>query len=123
MSFTTEQIVSLLVALIAGGVITKLISLPFDKRKSTDDSQLSQASAAKTYHEMSMEIFREVRIEADKLQLRVQLLTTEVESLHRQVHLMTLQLEEKDKIIESLRRSSELDLGNLTRGTLNEDLR
>lgn len=112
MNFTTEHIVSLLVALAAGGFLTQLLSFGFQKRKSQDDSQLSQASAAKTYHEMSMEIFREVRIEADKLQTRVQQLTTEVESLHRQVHLMTLQLEEKDKIIESLKK-----------GPLNEDFR
>lgn len=101
---TLAQLLSLVGALVSGGVLGQLFTLGAQRRRIIGDSAVAEANAAKTYHEMSMEIFREVRVEADKLQSRVQQLTSEVENLQRQVHIMNIQLEDKDREIERLKK-------------------
>jgi len=103
MNGTLGQILSMLVALVSGAGLSQLFTVGAQRRRITGEGAVAEANAAKTYHEMSMEIFREVRLGADKLQDRVSRLITEVEGLQRQVHIMTLQLEEKDREIARLK--------------------
>lgn len=97
------QVLTLLAAVVSGAGLSQLLTVGAQKRRITGEGAVAEANAAKTYHEMSMEIFREVRLEADKLQGKVTLLTTEVESLRVQIHSMSIQLEEKDRLIASLK--------------------
>lgn len=99
------QILTLLVALISGAGLSQLFTIGAQRRRITGEGALAEANAAKTYHEMSMEVFREVRQEADKLQGKVTQLTGEVETLRVQIHQMSAELDEKDRIIASYRRT------------------
>jgi hypothetical protein len=101
---SVSEIIQFIVALISGAGLTQLLTVGAQKRRITGEGAVAEANAAKTYHEMSMEIFREVRQEADKLQLKVSSLTSEVEILRVQIHSMSMQMEEKDRIIASYKR-------------------
>lgn len=97
------QILSLVAAVISGAGLSQLLTVGAQKKRITGEGAVAEANAAKTYHEMSMEVFREVRQEADKLHGKVSQLTDEVETLRVQIHSMSMQIDEKDRLIRILR--------------------
>jgi TolA-binding protein len=107
MNPTLSSILTFVVALVSGAGLSQLLTIGAQRRRITGEGSVAEANAAKTYHEMSMEIFREVRLEADKLQGKVTQLTGEVETLRVQIHSMSVQMDEKDRIIASYRRGGE----------------
>lgn len=103
MSGTLGQIISMIVAVISGAGLSQLLTVGAQRRRITGEGAVAEANAAKTYHEMSMEIFREVRQEADKLQSRVAAMTIEVENLRVQIHILVRENDDKDREIARLK--------------------
>lgn len=119
MSSTLIQVITVVVSVITGGGLVSLFTVRAQKDKIIGEGDVAKANAAKTYHEISMEMIQEarqqvadMRSQMKDLQADLTAAEAKVVSLTRKVEELSDMLDEKDRII----RSQEKELALLRGG-------
>lgn len=103
------QIFTTLASLVIGGGFVRLLTVRAERNKILGEGEVSQANAAKTYHEISMELLAEAREQAKGFKNDIAAMQAQMDGLQRKVQELSDLLEEKDReIIERDRRITEL---------------
>jgi|SRR5690348_5107383 len=107
MSSSVIQIITVIISVIAGGGLVSLLTVRAQKDKIIGEGDVAKANAAKTYHEISMEMVQEarkqmsdMRSQMKDLQSELSLAERKVTALTRKVEELSELLDEKDRIIK-----------------------
>lgn len=100
------QILTIVISIATGGGLVSLLTVRAQRDRIVGESDVSKANAAKTYHEISMEMIEEarqqvaeMRSEMKSMKDELQETNLEVKALRGRVKELTEALDEKDRII------------------------
>jgi peptidoglycan hydrolase CwlO-like protein len=108
MSNSIIQVITVIISVVAGGGLVSLLTVRAQKDKIIGEGDVAKANAAKTYHEISMEMIQEAREQVSDMRAQMKDLQTELVRAEEKVAILTRKvgelsdlLDEKDRIIRS----------------------
>jgi peptidoglycan hydrolase CwlO-like protein len=109
---TVIQIVTIVTSVLAGGGLVRLFTVRAERNKILGEGEVAQANAAKTYHQISMEMIQEARQQTNEFRDRLEDISTkfdrandELDQLRGRIRDLTSELDERNKRIRELERA------------------